>query len=227
MKEIILKIKKYGVVGVWNYFTNNIIKTYWHNIHYLKTTINYQQIINELKTHNLGAQELKYEDFLLGDPNEFTPRKLNLIKNRFKGNSFRCYGFIDNSVLAYSTWISIKEIELPLVKNNIKLLSNEALLEDSYCHPLYRGKGLHGNFNIYRMAKIYELGKKNCLVFVFKGNTAALKVQQKCGFIDLGCFKVGKILGIPFTTFNKKRYDKLFESRNNKSAITDNNTSNQ
>ena len=216
MKDVYNKIKKYGVSGIFDFFIYNIIKTYWYNIHYLKTTINYEKISDKLENCDFKSQELKYEDFLKGDPKEFTGRKLRLIKERFKNNSFRCYGFIDNDILAYSTWISLKGIELPLIKVSTKLLSNEAFLEDSYCHPLYRGKGLHGNFNMYRMGKIYELGRKNCLVFVFKGNTAALKVQQKCGFINLGCFRVGRILGFTFSTLNKSRFDRLFESYNKK-----------
>ena len=214
MKKIFNKISKYGISGILDYLIYNIIKTYWYNIHYLKTNLNYEQISNKLDFFDFKPQELNYEDFLLGDPNEFTVRKLKIIKERLYDNSYRCYGFIDNNTLAYSTWISLKKIGLPIVKESISLLDNEGFLEDSYCHPFYRGKGLHSKFNLYRMLKMYNLGKKNCLVFVFKGNVAALKVQQKFGFIDLGYFKVGKILGFTFNTLNKKKMDILFESYN-------------
>ncbi|MAB95073.1 MAG: hypothetical protein CMC98_03095 [Flavobacteriales bacterium] len=215
MEEIFNKIRKYGISGVLDYFIYNVIKTHWHSIHYLKSSLNYEQISNKLDYFDFKVQELNYEDFLLGDPNEFTPRKLKIIKERLYDNSYRCYGFIDNNTLAYSTWISLKKIGIPIVKESINLLDNEGFLEDSYCHPLYRGKGLHSKFNLYRMMKIHKLGKKNCLVFVFKGNVAALKVQQKYGFIDLGYFRVGKILGFTFNTLNKKKMDILFELYNN------------
>jgi len=215
MKSLWDKIKKYGFIGILEYFSHNIVKTYWQNIHYLKTEIDYDKIKTDLKQLELDAKELGYEDFLLGNPNEFTPRKLKLIKERFESSTFKCYGYINNETLAYSTWISLHNIELPLISKKYILSEDEGFLEDSYSHPSYRGRGYHSKFNLYRMSKIYELGKKYCLVFVVDGNIPAMKVQQKCGFYDVGCFKVGKIFGIPFTTFNKTKLDKLFETHKN------------
>ena len=214
MKNVYGKIKKYGLSGLLEFLTHKIIKTYWVDIHYLKTNINYKQISNKLKNLDLKVQKLDYDDFLLGDPNEFSEQKLRIIKRRLNSDFYHCYGLVENDKLIYSTWISLKKIGLPIVDGITDLLGNEGFLEDSYCHPSHRGKGLHSKFNLYRMAKIYELGKKNCLVFVFKGNIAALKVQLRAGFTDLGIFSVGKIFGFNFTTLNKKKFDKLFESIN-------------
>jgi hypothetical protein len=210
-KSVIEKIKKHGLLGILDYLAHSIFKTYWINIHFLKTNINYDKILSQLENTDFKFKELKYNDFLLGDPNEFTKKKLKIIKNRLENNTHRCYGFLDKNTLAYSCWISLDKIELPIISSNFNLSNDEGFLYDAFCHPLYRGKGLHSNFNLFRMKSLYELGKRECLVFVFKGNTSALRVQYKCGFIDLGSFKVGKIFAINFTTLKKNRFDKLFE----------------
>ncbi|TLU85992.1 MAG: hypothetical protein FDX30_03050 [Chlorobium sp.] len=143
---------------------------------------------------------------MLGDKTVFNRNKLEIIKKRFKDNTYIAYGIIENDVLIYSTWISLVKLGLP-IKSKYILASSEGLLEDSYCHPKARGRGLHGIMNYYRLAKLYELGKKECLAIVLDGNIPAYNVQIKSGFNDLGCFYAGKILGIPFVTLNKKKYD--------------------
>ena len=197
-------------VGVWNaikiaffkYLDINILK-----LHYLVLKTDIKEVDKALDGFDLKVKELRYEDFLKGNPENFDAFKLEIIKERLKSTDYKSWGIIENDVLIYSTWISTGHIGLPYGKINAPLLPNEGLLEDSYCDPIARGRGLHGKMNLYRIKQLYEMDRARVVVIVYDKNEPALKVQRKCGFEDYGTFISGKILGIPFNTFNKKKYD--------------------
>ena len=89
----------------------------------------------------------------------------------------------------------------------VYLAPNEGYLEDSYCAPIARGRGLHSKMNNYRIKKIYEAGKNRVIVIVQEGNTPAFKVQFKSGFEEIGTFYHGYIFGIKFNTLKKEKFD--------------------
>ncbi|MEA5005234.1 MAG: hypothetical protein VB022_02360 [Rikenellaceae bacterium] len=157
-------------------------------------------------------KELVFNDFLLGDTKEFDKRKLSIINEKFHDPYLKCFGIIENNTLIYSTWINLRTLNLPMIKSKIKLDSNEGLLEDSYCHSAYRGLGLHTIMNKYRMSKLFEANKTQIIVIVIQGNIPAVKVQENCGFQIVGSFYLGKIFGVPITTFNKNKLDNRFNT---------------
>jgi hypothetical protein len=148
-------------------------------------------------------------DLSLLDINKFkniTPEKKELFKERFISKSHSCYGILDDNIVVYFTWISWNYMNYPSIFNKRELLKdNEALLEDSFCNPNYRGKGYHFKMNLYRLKRIQEAGKGSVLVLVLKENTPALKVQKKSGFRivkKISFFKMGK-----WTKITEKKYD--------------------
>ncbi|HRZ96417.1 MAG TPA: hypothetical protein P5084_02595 [Paludibacter sp.] len=201
------KIKQHGTVGIIKEILAKYLKTRIMKLHYLKAQINYNKSKAEIDNLEFEIKELIYDDFLLGDKTVFNPEKLDLIRERCNDDSYKAYGIISNNILLYSTWISLEKLGLP-IKSKFKLYVDEGLLEDSYCHPSARGKGLHSKMNFFRLSKLYELGKTKCVAIVLNGNTPAFKVQFKSGFEELGIFYAGEVLGIPFTTLNKKKYDR-------------------
>ena len=183
-----------------------VLKTYSYKMHYLVLDTNIDAIHQQLQDFDLSVKELEYEDFLLGDSNVFTTRKLKGVVRRLNDGVHKAYGIIENGKLLYSTWISLKELSLPVAVSHT-LASNEGLLEDSYCNVDARGRGLHFKMNLYRISKLYELGKSRVVAIVLDGNMPAFKVQFKSGFRELGTFHCGKILGMSFSTLNKSKYE--------------------
>ena len=78
-----------------------------------------------------------------------------------------------------------------------------SVLEDSFCHKDYRGRGLHSKYNLFRLKKILEYGRIYAFVFVFSENIYAINTQKKSGLKEFFNFKVGKIFGFPFSTFRQ------------------------
>lgn len=185
-----------------------IIGTEWHKLHYLRLKTNIDKLEKKLDGFDLDVSDLKLSHIVKGDQNVFKGEKLELYKKRFSDKNYFGYGILENDKLIYSTWISIGNLGLPGVTKPIPLLPNEGLLEDSYCAPSARGRGIHGKMNYYRLKKLYEKGKDQVLAIVMDGNTPAMKVQMKSGFEELGTFYIGKILWVPFCTLNKKKFDK-------------------
>lgn len=109
--------------------------------------------------------------------------KKQLFKQRFSSEDYSCYGIIKDTEIVYYTWISWKYMNYPSSFNKQEeLLEGEALLEDSFCHPEYRGQGFHSKMNRFRLQKIGDRGRTKVLALVLKENTPALKVQLKNGF---------------------------------------------
>jgi|SRR5690554_1733520 len=122
--------------------------------------------------------------------------KLNIYRKRFLDGNYSCYAIVIDNEVQYLTWISWKYMNYPTFFEKRELLtSSQALLEDSFCHPNYRGKGYHSKMNIFRLKKILDKGKLEVLALVLKENKPALKVQLKSGFkyySQIKFIKIGK-----------------------------------
>lgn len=204
--KLLAKIKKYGLSTVFKIILKKVFSVEIMKFHYLKIRLDYNLLQEQLKDFDLNVKELSYDDFLLGDKSQFNYKKLQIINNRFEDPTYKAYGVIDNGILIYSAWISLNKLGLPF-KSNIKLEDSEGYLEDDFCHPDFRGQGIHSKMNIYRKAKLCEFGKKECIIVVLDGNFPAIQTQIKSGAKDLGSFYAGKIFGIPFVNLNKGKYD--------------------
>lgn len=173
---------------------------------YFTKEIDIDEVNYKLTNFDLEVKELDYSDFLLGDKAVFKDKKLDTIKRRCLDDTYKAYGIIENNQLIYSTWISYENLGLP-IPTKIKLNDDEALLEDAYCHPAFRGRGLHGKMNMYQLKKIYESGKNRVVSIVLNGNKPALKVKMNTGFIQKGYFYAGYIFGMTFNTLKREKYE--------------------
>lgn len=204
--DLVSKLKKHGISGAFTAISDRIFHTQVMKFHYLKTTIDFEFLQHKLQDFDLNFKELTYDDFLLGYKSVFCGKKMDLIKQRFNDPTYKAYGIVENGILVYSGWISLEKFGMP-VKSNFKLKSTEGYSEDDFCHPSFRGRGMYGKMILFKLAKLYEFGKTECLAIVFEGNTSALKAQIKSGARDLGYFYIVKIFGIPFVALDKKKYD--------------------
>lgn len=205
--SIVDKFKRHGLRGAWLFFSRRVIKTYLIKAHYLRLNIDPAKIESLMKGFDLDVKELTYEDFLLGDPNEFQGSKMDVYRKRFQDPTYKAYGIIENGRLVYSTWISYHKMGMSIEAKPQFLADNEGYLEDSYCDPVARGRGLHGKMNNYRIQKIMEDGKERVIVIVQEGNTPAFKVQFKSGLEEIGTFYHGYILGIKVNTYKKEQFE--------------------
>lgn len=199
--------KNYSIKEFFRLLISVFLGTQRQKFHYLRLNTGMDELNSKLKGFDLDVFPLKYSDMSKADSNVFKGDKLELYKKRFQDENYYGYGIEENGKIIYSTWISTGNLGLPGVKKLIPLLPNEGLLEDSYCAPEARGRGLHGKMNFYRLKKLNELGKNRVLAIVMDGNTPAMKVQLKSGFEELGVFYIGKILWIPYCTLNKNKFD--------------------
>jgi len=198
---------KYSFKNAWGFFLHRILHTSIGKMHYLRLNTDIDVVNKKLEGFTLPVKELTYEDFLKGNKTTFNEKKLAIIKARLQDKNYKCYGIIENDVLVYSTWISLERLGLSVNTKPIYLLPHEGLLEDSFCDPIARGRGLHGLMNFYRLEKLYELGKTTVLAMVLDGNTPAMKVQLKSGFEELGTFYNGYLFGFKINTLKKEKFD--------------------
>lgn len=99
---------------------------------------------------------------------------------QFKNKRAKAYGAFIDSKLAYSTWILYGEI----IYSERKILLKQddcALLLDTYCHPQFRGKGIHNYMNHWCLCEMKRHGSKKAYVIVLSYNRPAIKTQLKCG----------------------------------------------
>lgn len=192
-----------------NYVVHRILHISLGKIHYLRLEIDIDDVNKHLEGFDLPVKELTYEDFLLGNPQEFNEAKLAFNKARLQDSNYRAYGILEDGKLIYSTWVSLDKLGLSVDTKYIKMNPDEGLLEDSFCDYSARGRGLHGKMNYWRIRKLYELGKRKVLGMVLDGNTPAMKVQTKCGFKEVGTFYNGYFLGFKVNTLNKAKFDKM------------------
>lgn len=189
------------------YILSRYFATEWSKMHYLRLNINPDVIEENLKGFDLNVLLLTMDMVLAGDKNVFKGEKLEIYKKRLQDPFYHGYGIMEGGKLIYSTWFSTDNLGLPLITKRIPLLPNEGLLEDSYCAPEARGRGMHGKMNFFRLKKLHELGKDRVLAIVLDGNVPAMKVQLKSGFEELGVFYLGRIFGIKFCTLKKSKCD--------------------
>lgn len=200
-------LKGHSFKEALRYFLSRYCSIVRYKMHYLVLNTDISIINEKLKNFDLDVKELTYDDFLKGDKNVFKGDKLKLYKTRCQDPNYHAYGIIENDRLVYSTWFSTGNLGLPIITDKIPLLPNEGLLEDSYCDPIARGRGFHGKMNLYRIKKLYELGKNRVVAIVLDGNTPAFKVQFRSGFEELGVFYIGKFFGIKYCTLKKSKFD--------------------
>lgn len=201
------KIKEKGIGGIWYFFCHRVIKTYLVKAHYLRLNIEPEKLAAMMEGFDLDAKELSYEDFLLGNPAEFKGAKMDLYSQRFKDPTYKAYGIIENGRLIYSTWISYRRLGMSVETRPVYLTPEEGYLEDSYCDPAARGRGLHGKMNVFRINKIHEAGRNRVIAIVQDGNVPALKVQARCGLEEIGTFRHGYIFGFKVNTLKKEKFD--------------------
>lgn len=200
-------LKGHSLGEAIKYFLSRYCATEWNKMHYLRLKSNIDIINEKLQGFDLEVLPLTLDMVLKGDSTVFEGDKLERYKKRLQDHAYHGYGIMEDNKLIYSTWFSTDNLGLPIITKQIPLLPNEGLLEDSYCAPSARGRGLHGKMNFFRLKKLYELGKDRVLAIVLDGNVPAMKVQLKSGFEELGVFYLGKIFGIKFCTLKKKQYD--------------------
>lgn len=193
--------------NAWGFFLHRILHISIGKKHYLRLNTDIDMVNKQLDGFDLPVKELTYEDFLKGNKTNFNEKKLEVIKARLQDPNYKCYGIIENDVLIYSTWFSTERLGLSVNTKPIYLKPNEGLLEDSYCDPIARGRGLHSKMNYFRIKKLYELGKNRVIAIVLDGNTPAMKVQLKSGFEELGVFYNGYFLGFKVNTLKKEQFD--------------------
>lgn len=197
-------IKDYIKAILSRFFATEVYK-----MHYLRLKINMDFINEKLADFDLDVTPLTLDMVKHGDSNIFKGEKLELYRERLNDPAYHGYGIMEDGNLIYSTWFSTENLGLPIITKRIPLLPEEGLLEDSYCAPAARGRGLHGKMNFYRIKKIHELGKKYVLAIVLDGNVPAMKVQMKSGFKEIGVFYVGRILGMKFCTLKKQKMEQI------------------
>ncbi len=159
------------------------------------------------------VRPLSFDDFLVGDKEEFTPAKLEVIQERFQDKSYKAFGIKENDQLIYSCWISFEKLGIPIVINNpIRLKQQQGYLEDMYCSISARGKGLHTKMISYCLSRLYDYGKTEGIITIIDGNVPALKASIKSGMNDIGVFYCGRILWRPFCTLSDKTKS-IFDSK--------------
>lgn len=147
------------------------------------------------KAHDV--KELTYEDFLSGDKENFTPKKLAIIRERFShSDQYKAYGIVADGKLIYSCWLSFNNIDLPF---GIRLpMEEDALFLDDYCSPDARGRGIHTMMNFFRLFRLLENGNRSAAVLILTFNKPALKSQITAGFkkkAKIFTYKIGNHTG--------------------------------
>ncbi len=184
--QILIKIKQYGFINSCKRALKKVARLAGIQVesyYFMKISMDKKLITTKMEKYDYAnVKQLVYEDFLKGDPNVFTKSKLQRIKLRFESDKYWAYGIIEDDKLAYSCWINGSKLVLPTVFNKTVHLSlNEGLLEDDYCHPIYRGRGYHNKMNVYRLDKMIALGFTSAVTFISIDNIPAYKTQIKSG----------------------------------------------
>jgi len=168
----------------------------------LKYELNEMDVINKFNEYDysdvkeITKNNISKISFLNSD-------KIKIFKNRFHYGNYSCYAIVKDKEIQYLTWISWECMNYPtFFKKKEKLKFDQALLEDSFCSPIHRGKGYHSKMNIFRLKKILDNDKLEVLALVLKENKPALKVQLKSGFYYYSKIKFIKI-GSWSKTFQK------------------------
>lgn len=147
------------------------------------------------------VRELQINDYdQLWKDSFLNERRQELYKARIDRDDIDGYGVFINGKLAYSTWILYNGIEINGV---ICKKEGWGLLLDSYCHPNYRGRGLHNYMNIYRLVMMKQRGMKYGCGIVLSFNTPAIKTQYKCGLTIEKTFYTYRFRGKKYCTLKE------------------------
>jgi len=188
-------IKQYGILAVPRLIKAGLrrLGVVTETFLLLKYNINQADILEKLNQYDYSdVVELTLNDIY--KINFLSAEKIELFKNRFLDGNYSCFAIIKKDEVQYLTWISWKYMNYPTIFQKSEILQpNQALLEDSFCSPDYRGKGFHSRMNVYRLKKILEKNKLEVLGLILKENTPALKVQFKSGFSRFSKIKFIKI----------------------------------
>jgi len=207
------KIKQYGIKNSFKRVAKSLLRRIgiqYESFYLMVNHIDPNELKQKMERFDYSdVKELTYDDFKLGDPDVFTPEKMQLIQSRFENGKCWAYGIFEKNRLIYSTWISKNDINFSThYKYSIKLNYNQAVLEDSYCHYNYRGMGLHSKMNLYRLNKMVSLGVNIAYVVVVVNNQPALKTQLKSNFQISKQISFFKIWGKQYT------FEKNYNDRN-------------
>jgi len=182
------KIKQYGLWNSLKLFLKSIFRfvgirfeSFW----IIENNLSLDEISRKMSGFDYSdVKELKVEDFKNGDPLYFNNVKLEEARERFESGGYWSFGIYNQEKLVYSCWITTLKISFRQKYNtSIQLLEDEGYLEDSYCHPDYRGKGIHSKMNLFRIMSLCKKGKTRNFVVVQIENIPAIKTQLKSGFI--------------------------------------------
>jgi hypothetical protein len=147
-----------------------------------KTIDGYVDLDSNQISKSLKIKELSIEDFKKCSYINFSVKKLILFKKRLEKQSYHAYGVYMDGVLVYTTWISLSEFEMSNEVKNIKLCNDEGLILDSYCHPDYRGLGIHSYMSKFRLNKLLEYDKNKSIAILLKENIPSQKAHFNAGY---------------------------------------------
>lgn len=133
-------------------------------------------IRSDIEIHKLSLSDFETPSW----QHFFSEEKRRIYELRFLLPHAKAYGAFVDGRLAYSTWIQYGEVFLSKEVSLFKT-DDAALLLDSYCHPDFRGRGLHNYVNHWCLQKMQADGVKKAYVLILSYNTPAYKTQLKCG----------------------------------------------
>ena len=208
INDLKAKFVQYGFYGFILYALLTFLRLF--GIHYerylfLKMPIDLKKnnaIWENYKLKNI--KKLKLDDFKLADPLVFNKTKLDLYKKRFNEGEFHFYGVFEDDVLIYSCGLSLKYFNFSGSTKKYYLDSDEAIMIDAHCHPGFRGRGLHGAMNSFRVLKASDFGKTKICAVVYFLNIPAIKSQLKVGYKESISLYRLRIWGFEFSNFGQK-----------------------
>lgn len=169
--------------------------------------LNYEDLNKRLSRIDISnVKKITLKDF--DNFSGLNQSRKELYKKRLDDGSYLVFGIFNDNKLVYYSWVSLKNVLLPFgFKSKFNLQSNQALLEDSFCDPNFRGLGYHSKVNLVRQKAILDSGRTEAIVFVVKGNTPAIKVQLKSKFILTNKIVLKKIFNKEILKIKKIKTD--------------------
>lgn len=196
LKSLFVKIKEKKRFLNNRQFCSLIIKTLLRKVFGINWKVDYlmsKDLSVEMELpqrDDILVKEIFLSDFEDPDWVSFMSSNKKLFYKKLKSIAkFNTYGAFVNGKLAYTTTIAWDKVLLSdnLVFNNYGPCG---FLIDSYCHPNYRGRGIHNYMNQWCLHKIASLGWKKAYVFIYEYNIPALLTQKKCGLKIEKTFRV-------------------------------------
>lgn len=182
------KVAQYG-------FSRGIIRALKHVLR--KIGITYEQflfctlqlekekiVVKKQPLIDIEVKELTLDDLRNSTGIVFPKKEIDKFTQKLVKKTYVPLGCLYKNKLIYVAWISLKDFEIPYPcsQDIYTLKEDEGLLIDAYCHPRFRGFGLHTYMNTMRLKKMYELEKRGAVAVILKENIPARKSQAKVGF---------------------------------------------